>query len=185
MLHCLARLYGIAIQGVTKGATERNTGCYIFHSAWKPRPALRWIIPPKIASNLECKPNALMATIPKDGPLASARAFGESVSDWKFACAAFGRGGAGSDTSAELWSGGPFVGRHIDRTTACKGRASNVRITRPSSRQRAFTGCGRSSTRMCLKPHFPRSILSAEVVVQLVRVLCLCRNQLRFNNTRL
>src|SRR5260370_41426808 len=51
MLHCLARLHGIASQGATKGATKRNTRCYIFHRAWKPRPALRWIIQPKIARN--------------------------------------------------------------------------------------------------------------------------------------
>src|ERR1051325_1089392 len=30
VLHCLARLYKIAIQGATKGATKCNKGCYIF-----------------------------------------------------------------------------------------------------------------------------------------------------------
>jgi hypothetical protein len=30
VLHCLARLYEMAIQGATKGATKCNIGCYIF-----------------------------------------------------------------------------------------------------------------------------------------------------------
>ena len=30
MLHCLARLYEMAIQGATQGATKCNIGCYIF-----------------------------------------------------------------------------------------------------------------------------------------------------------
>jgi hypothetical protein len=29
-LHCLVRLYEMAIQGATKGATKCNIGCYIF-----------------------------------------------------------------------------------------------------------------------------------------------------------
>ena len=112
VLHCLARLYGIAIQGATKGATERYTGCYIFHRAWKPRPALRWIIPPKIASNLECKPNALMATIPKDGPLAFGRAVGESVLDW-----ALRLGGIGSRRCRQRHVSGAMVWRPLCRSS--------------------------------------------------------------------
>ena len=30
MLHCLARLYEMAIQGATQGATKCYIGCYIF-----------------------------------------------------------------------------------------------------------------------------------------------------------
>jgi len=33
VLHCLARLYEIAIQGATQGATKCNIGCYIFKTA--------------------------------------------------------------------------------------------------------------------------------------------------------
>jgi hypothetical protein len=32
VLHCLARLYEMAIQGATQGATKCYTGCYIFPS---------------------------------------------------------------------------------------------------------------------------------------------------------